>query len=215
METLTVLDITGAIVGLFYLYLEYKASILLWIVGIIMPTIYIYTYYEAGLYADFALNIYYLLAAIYGFIYWQVQKHKTVKGNIQNNKHGADKSSEISVSDSQVKDMPITRTPHRLWLILIAISLLSWIAITALLIKYTDSNVPVIDGFINALSIIALWMLAKKFVEQWLVWIIVDAVAAALYLYKGLPFTCILYAVNTMVAIAGYFKWKKEIVTAV
>ena len=65
------LEIAGTCVGLIYLWLEYKASIYLWIVGIVMPAIYIFVYYEAGLYADFAINIYYLLATAYGWLSWK------------------------------------------------------------------------------------------------------------------------------------------------
>lgn len=64
------LEITGTLIGLIYLWLEYRASIYLWIAGIIMPAIYIFVYYRAGLYADFGINIYYLLAAVYGWIVW-------------------------------------------------------------------------------------------------------------------------------------------------
>ena len=65
------LEIIGTLVGLLYLWLEYKASIYLWIAGIIMPAIYIFVYYNAGLYADFGINIYYLGAAIYGWMMWK------------------------------------------------------------------------------------------------------------------------------------------------
>ena len=65
------LEIIGTIVGLAYLWLEYRASIYLWIASIIMPAIYIFVYYEAGLYADFGINIYYLGAAIYGWLVWK------------------------------------------------------------------------------------------------------------------------------------------------
>lgn len=61
----------GCLVGLIYIYQEYKASIWLWLTGIIMPVIYMFVYYEAGLYADFGMQIYYTLAAIYGFLYWK------------------------------------------------------------------------------------------------------------------------------------------------
>ena len=65
------LEIIGTLVGLLYLWLEYRASIYLWIAGIIMPAIYIFVYYNAGLYADFGINIYYLGAAIYGWMMWK------------------------------------------------------------------------------------------------------------------------------------------------
>ena len=67
---LNFLEIFGTIVGLVYLWLEYRASIYLWIAGIVMPAIYIFVYYKAGLYADFGINIYYLIAAIYGWVFW-------------------------------------------------------------------------------------------------------------------------------------------------
>lgn len=68
------LELAGTLVGLAYLWLEYKASIYLWIASIIMPAIYIVVYYQAGLYADFGINIYYLLASVYGWIAWRYQK---------------------------------------------------------------------------------------------------------------------------------------------
>lgn len=76
MDTYQILDIIGCIVGLIYIYQEYKASIWLWMTGIIMPVIYMFVYYEAGLYADFGMQIYYTLAAIYGYLYWKLGKKK-------------------------------------------------------------------------------------------------------------------------------------------
>ena len=73
-EFVNTLDITATIVGLVYIWLEYKASIYLWIVGIIMPLIDIFLYYEAGLYADFGMAIYYALAATYGYVVWKFGK---------------------------------------------------------------------------------------------------------------------------------------------
>ena len=70
------LEIIGTIVGLVYLWLEYRASIYLWIASVIMPAIYIFVYYEAGLYADFGINIYYLGAAIYGWLVWKTGNKK-------------------------------------------------------------------------------------------------------------------------------------------
>ena len=68
------LELLGTIVGILYLWLEYKASIYLWIVSIIMPIIYLFVFYDAGLYADFGVNIYYLLIAIYGWVMWKYGK---------------------------------------------------------------------------------------------------------------------------------------------
>ena len=81
-DTYQILDVVGTIIGLIYIYQEYKASIWLWLTGIIMPLVYTFVYYEAGLYADFGMQIYYTLAAIYGFLYWKfgqfTQLHRVV-----------------------------------------------------------------------------------------------------------------------------------------
>ena len=71
------LEIFGTFIGIIYLWLEYRASIYLWLAGIIMPAIYIFVYYDAGLYADFGINIYYLIAAIYGWFFWMWGHHYT------------------------------------------------------------------------------------------------------------------------------------------
>ena len=65
------------------------------------------------------------------------------------------------------------------------------------------------DSFTTALSVIAMWALAKKYVEQWLLWLVVDAVCTVLYVYKGIPFKAAIYGLYTIVAVAGYLKWKK------
>ena len=92
---------------------------------------------------------------------------------------------------------------------LTAVFAATFAGIAWILINFTDSNVPLLDSFTTALSIIGMWMLARKYVEQWWAWIVVDAVSAGLYVYKGLDFTAALYALYTIIAIFGYFKWKK------
>ena len=182
-----VLEIIGTIVGLVYLWLEYRASIYLWIASIIMPAIYIFVYYEAGLYADFGINIYYLGAAIYGWMVWKFG-HK---------------------ADAEVKEMPITHMPKRSWLKAGGIYLVAQLLIAWILINYTDSDVPWWDAFTTALSIVGMWMLARKYLEQWGVWMIVDVVCIGLYIYKELYFTAGLYAFYAIVAVFGWMNWKK------
>ncbi|KAA6328625.1 Thiamine pyrophosphokinase [termite gut metagenome] len=178
------LEITGTLIGLLYLWLEYKASIYLWATGVIMPAIYIFVYYDAGLYADTGINIYYLLAALYGWVMWR-------RGN------------------GKAEELPVTQTPIRLLLPLSLVLIAAFFLIAWLLINYTDSNVPWTDSFITALSIVGMWMLAKKYVEQWLVWMVVDAVSYGLYVYKDLYFTSGLYGFYAVIAVFGYFKWKR------
>ncbi len=176
------LEIVGTIIGFVYLWQEVKASIWLWLTGIIMPAIYTVVFYKSGLYADFGIQVYYIIAALYGFLFWKFGK-------------------------KQDKPLPIVHTTARQGVILFLITVLVFIPIYLILTKFTDSTVPFYDSATTALSIVALWMLAKKHVEQWFVWIAVDAVSSALYFYKGIYFTAVLYAVYTVVAVYGYKKW--------
>ena len=168
-----------------------------------MPAIYIFVYYNAGLYADFGINIYYLGAAIYGWMMWKYGAflRRTIL-----------KKTAANIENPQQKP-PITRMPPQppccLASPLTAVFAATFAGIAWILINFTDSNVPLLDSFTTALSIIGMWMLARKYVEQWWAWIGVDAVSAGLYVYKGLDFTAALYALYTIIAIFGYFKWKK------
>lgn len=179
------LEILGTICGIVYLYQELKASIYMWVTGIIMPAISLFVYYEAGLYADFGINVYYLIAAVYGFLVWQFGKKK------------------------DQKELPITRTPKDKYWLLLATFVLAFITIGFILQTYTDSTVPWWDSFTTALSIVGMWMLARKWLEQWWTWVAVDAVSTVLYIYKGIYFYAVLYALYTIIAIYGYFKWRK------
>lgn len=181
------LEIIGTVVGLIYLWLEYKASIWLWLAGFVMPAIYVVVYYQAGLYADFGINIYYLLASIYGIYCWL------------NSKGSSNKENESTHF--------ISRMPIKKWGKMGIYGTLLTILIAFVLIRYTDSTVPWLDSFTTALSVLAMWMLARKYVEQWLVWMVVDAVSAGLYVYKELYFTAGLYALYTVIAYIGYKKW--------
>lgn len=179
------IEIIGALIGLLYLYLEYKASIYLWFAGIIMPLIYIYVFYAAGLYADMSINVYYLLAGIYGWLLW------------------------LRKSEQKGEEREISYLPMKYVLPVMIIFVALYVAIVFLLIRFTDSTVPYGDGFVTALSVIAMWMLAYKYIEQWLVWMIVDVACCGLYIYKGLYPTTILYGLYAVIAVFGYYKWKK------
>lgn len=181
------LEILGTVVGIIYLVLEYRASIYLWIAGIIMPAIYIFVYYKAGLYADFGINVYYLLAAVYGLVVWKCGRKK----------------------DSHVEELPITYVPKRACIPLLSVFVSAWLGLAFILANYTNSDVVWFDSFTTALSIVGMWLLAHKYVEQWLVWIVVDVVSVGLYLYKDLHFTAVLYAIYAIIAIFGYRKWKQ------
>ncbi|MCR5548919.1 MAG: nicotinamide riboside transporter PnuC [Bacteroidales bacterium] len=191
MDTLRFLDILGFVVGLVYLILEYKASIWLWLASIIMPAIDMVLYYKAGLYADFGMAVYYCLAGVYGYLSWKLFKR--------------------SSDDVKRGERPVTRYRKSHILPSAAALLLLWFGIWWMLTHWTDSTVPVADAFTTALSIVALWALAQKYAEQWLLWLVVDAVCCVLYVRKGIPFKAAIYGIYTVVAVLGYRKWLRMI----
>ena len=192
MTALRFLDILGFVVGLVYLWLEYKASIWLWLASIVMPAIDMVLYFKAGLYADFGMAIYYCLAGVYGYMSWKWFKR-------------SDQRSE------QRGERPVTRYKRAHILPSLAALLLLWFGIWWMLTHWTNSTVPVADAFTTALSIVALWALAQKYAEQWLLWLVVDVVCCILYVRKGIPFKAAIYGIYTVVAIFGYRKWLKMI----
>ena len=196
MDFWQIFQIVGTCLGLIYIALQYKASVWLWPVGIVWSLVFVIIFFHGKVYAFGTVNLYYIVADIYGLVVWLKSRRK---------------------QNDQVTEKPITHTPKRQWPPLILISLGLWLVIY-LILKHlvTDSPVPLVDGFISALSIVAMWMLAHKQLEQWLFWIVVNIVTTALFIHQGihqdpsLYSTAFMYAVYTVVAVLGYFNWKKE-----
>lgn len=218
------LDIVTTILGLIYLVLEYRASIALWVVGIVMPAMDIYLYWSHGLYGDAGMAVYYTLAAIYGYAVWKFgAKWKRMLKRKASGAAGSDKALDTDDSDRAVdaagsdkavdaaggssEELPITFFPRRLILRTLGFFLLAWAATYYVLVAYTNSTVPLLDAFTNALSFVGLWALARKYVEQWLFWIAVDVVCCYLYVVKGIPFKAGLYGLYVVIAVMGYRKW--------
>lgn len=179
------LDLFTTILGLLYIWLEYRVSIWLWVVGVIMPALDIVLYWQHGLYGDAGMACYYTLAAIYGFCFWKFKKTR-----------------------KKEEPLPIIHMPRSKYLPVVVFFLAAWGITYYVLVTWTNSTVPVLDSFTNALSFVGLWALARKYLEQWFFWLIVDVVCCWLYIQKGIPFKAFLYGIYVVIAIAGYFKWK-------
>ena len=182
------LDILTTVLGLIYIWLEYRASIALWFVGIIMPALDTWLYWSHGLYGDAGMAVYYTLAAVYGFYVWKFKKTRKLK-----------------------QSLPIIHLPRRQYLPALLFFLIAWGAIYYVLVNWTNSTVPLLDSFTNALSFVGLWALARKYLEQWLFWVVVDVVCCYLYIQKDIPFKALLYGLYVVIAIAGYYKWKQMV----
>ncbi|MBE9466737.1 MAG: nicotinamide mononucleotide transporter [Bacteroidetes bacterium] len=182
------IEFLGTIFGLIYIVFSIKQNILLWPVGIITSALYIYVFFYSKFYADMSLQVYYLFISIYGWHNWL---------------HGKNKNTETN-------QIQITRATKKLSFILILTTFILFVFMAFILKNYTDSPLPYWDSFTTSASIVATWMLTKKYIEQWIIWVIVDAVSLGLYIYKGLYSTSFLFIFYTIMAIIGYFEWKKE-----
>ena len=196
MITFNPLDIVTTVLGLAYILLEYRASVWMWAVGFVMQSLGIVLYYQKGLYADCAMEFYYLAMTVYGWWRW-VRKPKT------------DSTLNPQPSTLNPQHSAITRFPRRLIAPWVAGTLALWMLIYWLLSTFTDSTVPLADSFTTALSLLGIWALAHKYLEQWFIWIAVDVVTCALYFYKELPFKSALYALYVVIAVFGFFKWRR------
>ena len=186
MDWSLVLQCVGVTLGLLYLWLEYKANIWLWVVGAIMPLVHGALYLSSGIYADAAMQLYYVAAGIYGLVVWSRRPKRHGEGKIRH-------------------------TPKRWVLPLMAVYAVLHVAISFILTEFTDSRVPILDSMSTALCIVAMWMLSRKLVEQWLVWLVVDMISVGLYINKGIPITAGLYTLYCALAVAGYVRWFRQV----
>lgn len=185
-------EIVGACTGVTYLILEIRQNMWLWPIGLLNALFYAAIFFSGGLYAIMTLQFYYVAMMIYGWWNW---RH-------------VDKT-----CDTTGEQIAVSRTPLKTWLWLFAASVAIWGIIYVVLARFTDSQVPQWDALNTALSIIGTWMLAKKYLEQWLVWIFVNIFSVWLYASQGLTITAVLYAFYAVMAVVGWFRWKKTLLT--
>ncbi len=183
------IEATGTIISIVYLYFSIKQNIWLWPLGLVSSAFYVYIFFVAKIYADMALQVYYVLISIYGWYTWSVANEKTE-------------------TDARIKSV---KNNDGLVISLTFVSIILFIILSQILIHFTDSNIPYIDAFTTSLSIVATWMLAKRYLEHWMVWIIVDGVSSVVYVYKELYFTVFLYIIYTVMAVVGLQAWMKDL----
>jgi len=185
------IELIGAILGLLYILFSIRQHILTWATGLLTSALYIVVFFQSGFYADMGLQVYYVFISIYGWYFWLKGEKKAARN-----------------SEQQV---PVTRIKKRVLVKSAIVTLLIFLFLIFILKRFTDSTVPVMDSLTTALSITATWMLAKKYIEHWLIWIFVDFFSAGLYVYKNLWPTVVLFIVYAVMAIVGYLEWKKDL----
>ncbi|MGQ1891541.1 nicotinamide riboside transporter PnuC [Thermophagus sp. OGC60D27] len=187
------LELTGTLLSLVYLYWSVRENIWLWPTGFISSLIYLIVFFDERLYADMSLQVYYLIISVYGWITWRMGRRATGS-----------------------KKMAIKRTGIRRGLVLLAVGGGLYLFVLLILLKVPalldipSSDLPYWDAFTTTGGIIATWMLARKYLEHWLIWIVVDFVSSGVYFYKGMIITVLLYLVYTFVAVVGFLEWGRN-----
>lgn len=195
-----ILEIFGVVFGFVYLYLEIKQKNGMWAVGFIMALVYAVIYFQQGVYASMAFQIYYVLVSIYGFVLWGKDK---VQGKEKTQHEGKEHTPQQS-------GIYYRRIPVKV----LAASLGIYAAATAFMVlvlsRLTEDPMPFADSSITVLSAIATFWLSKSYREQWLMWLGVNIITVVMTLGLQLYPTALLYTVNAVASVYGYIHWKKR-----
>jgi nicotinamide mononucleotide transporter len=182
------LELTGLVSGLLCVWLLIRQNIWNWPIGLLYALVSVVVFYRAKLYADLGLHVLYCVLNGYGWYYW-------LRGG------RADASREL----------PVTSVPRIQAAVLgIAVALATSLS-GYLLATHTDASFPYWDSSVTAMSVAAIWMQARKYLESWYVWLVVDVIATGIYLAKDLDFYAVLYCVYIGMAFGGWRSWRRSI----
>ncbi|MEQ8237715.1 MAG: nicotinamide riboside transporter PnuC [Cyclobacteriaceae bacterium] len=183
------LEVTAVVFGLLSVWYSLKENILVYPTGIISVLIYIYITYQYQLYGDMGINGYYFVMSVYGWYYWT---------STQND-------------DDQIPIAHISKQESFISAVFFfgSFGLLSWF-----LQGFTNSDVPYWDALTTSLALVGMWLMARKKIEHWWAWILCDIISVPLYYVKGLPYTSFQFLVFSILAIWGYFEWKRKLRTS-
>jgi len=179
------LEWIAALAGAVSVYLSARENIWSWPTAIVNVGLYIIVFRRAGLYSDMGLQVVYLALSIYGWYQWL---------------YGGANRTELTVS----------RATAREWLIVTPIVLVFWIALARYTATLPGVALPSLDAGLATVSLVAQWMMTRKIIENWMLWIVADIIYVPMYVYKGLPVTAVLYAVFLVLAVVGLRSWSRS-----
>ena len=183
------LELFAAVLGALSVYLSVRQNIWSWPTAIVNVVVYALVFYRARLYADMGLQVIYALLSLYGWYEWL---------------YGGEDRTALQVS----------RTAPELAGRLAVIGLAGAGALGLLLRGATDAALPFMDSFLSSTSLVAQWMMTRKKVENWLVWIGVDVLYVGMFTYKHLYITAVLYLVFLVLAVRGWIDWHRSLESA-
>ena len=182
-------ELAAVLLAIAYLLLAVRERLLCWYCAFISTAIYTAIFWDVRLLMDSALNVYYMAMAVFGWYQW---------------KYGGRSQSDGGDGPSGVAIQSLSRSQHAI--IIVSIALLSLIS-GYLLSEHSQAAWPYVDSFTTWGSVITTYLVARKYLENWLYWIVIDSVAIPLYLDRGLSLTALLFAAYVLIAIVGYISW--------
>ena len=180
-------EMVAVFLSVVYLILAIKQSLWCWIAAFISTLIYSILFFDASLLMDSALNIFYLIMAVYGWYSWKYANGVNYHDNLDVSTYGLIKNLKIIA-------------------VLIIISLI----LGFIMANYTHADFAYLDTFTTVFAVFATYMLTKKVLENWLYWVVIDTVSIYIYINKGFYLTAILFVIYTILAMIAYKQWKKE-----
>lgn len=180
----SLIELFAALFGIVSVYLGTRQNVWVWPTGLVNVGLYIFVFFEARLYADMGLQGIYVALCLYGWYHWL---------------HGSDQGTPLLV----------TRTSRQTMAALGVVAVAATLALGSTLASQTDASLPWLDSATTVVSLVAQWMMTRKLLEHWLVWIGVDTVYVGMFLYKALYVTAGLYLVFLGLAVLGYRNWRR------
>ena len=179
-------DLLASVIGLLFLYFEFKANINMWLVSILMAILFIYTFWSTQLYASMCIYIYFLGASIYGWLMW-LKDRKQQK-----------------IADDIIYRLPLQKITQVIVFVAIAFGAIFWLLSLA---DYTVVSLRMGDAFTTSLNIISLWMLSRKWAEQWLLLIPANIISGLMLFHQENYATAIMFFIYAVVSLIGYIYW--------
>ncbi len=180
------LEAVAVVFGIVSVYLSTRENIWSWPTALVNVALFFALFYKSGLYSDTGLQVVYFALSLYGWYEWL---------------YGGAGRTAITVS----------RTSRKTWIVLGAIGVVMWTALGAITSRLPGTALPYVDAATTTISLLAQWMMTRKLIENWLIWIVVDVAYVAMFIFKGLYLTAFNYGIYLVLAVIGYIAWKKSL----
>jgi nicotinamide mononucleotide transporter len=180
-------EMLAVFLSIIYVLLAIKQNLWAWVAAFFSTLIYSILFFDASLLMDSALNIFYLVMAIYGWYSWKYGNVKVENEELNISAYGIRRNIKI-----------------------IAFLILISVILGYIMANYTSADFAYLDTFTTVFAVFATYMLTKKVLENWIYWIVIDAVSIYIYVQKGFYLTAVLFAIYTVLACIAYVKWKNE-----